>query len=140
MIRSEEGFTLIELLVTIAFIGIVIISFTLVFTNSIYLGKMSEKRNQAVNLAELVVENLQTYNFESADLTQGEHVYSLVGLTEGFTAKYQITDPRIDETGKWDDQGNPLLKTVTVTIEWTEGNHSRMIEVTTYRAKTVLSD
>ncbi|AZR74500.1 hypothetical protein BBF96_14565 [Anoxybacter fermentans] len=135
MLLREEGISLIELVVTIAFIGIIIIAFTVVFINSVQVEKMSERRNQALNLAAMVMEELQNYDYDL--LVQGEHDYNLDKINDDFILYYQIKDPDPDEKDKWDKDNNPLLKEITVIVRWEEGGQIQKVQLTTYRAKTV---
>lgn len=138
MYWNEEGITLIELLATIAFIGIILVTSTLIFTNSVQVGKITDRRNQALNLAEAALESLQNYNYTSNLLTAGDHPYNLTGVTPGYTIKYTVADPAPGDTAKWDKNGKPLLKTFTVTVNWTDGKKARQLQLTTYRAKKTL--
>ena len=134
MFRDETGITLIELLATIAFIGIIVISSTLVFTNSVQVGKMTDRRNQALNLAEAALENLQNYDYTSSLLTAGNHAFTAVGAN-GYTITYNVSDPAPTDAGKWDDSGKPLIKMLRVQVDWTDGIKPRQVVLTTYRAK-----
>lgn len=133
MSRGEAGITLIELLMTIALIGMLLVTSTLVFTNAVHVGKMSDRRNQALNLAELVLEDVQTRDYSSL----GAGVYSYTGaeVPTEFTVSYSVGDPDAGESSKWDANGTALLKTLTVTVTWQEGNELREVQLTTYRAK-----
>lgn len=138
MFRNEEGITLIELLATIAFIGIILISSTLLLTDVLHVGRISDRRNQALNLAELVIEDLQNREYSSTSLLAGTYVYPVDDLNGGrFQAKYHVVDPSPTDPEKWAD-GTPLLKTLRVTVQWLEKGKTRQVELTTYRARTVL--
>lgn len=136
MSRGEAGITLIELLMTIALIGMLLITSTLVFTNAVHVGKMSDRRNQALNLAELVLEDVQTRDYSSL----GAGVYSYTGaeIPAQFAVSYRVSDPDAGESGKWDTSGTPLLKTLTVVVTWQEGNEQREVQLTTYRARKTM--
>ncbi|MCK4257347.1 MAG: prepilin-type N-terminal cleavage/methylation domain-containing protein [Halanaerobiales bacterium] len=130
MLKSQKGVSLIELMVTIAFIGIVIITSTMIFTHSVKVGKISERRNQALNLAVKVIEEIQNYHYGSSSLSQGEHSYNLTDPNSPFTLKYQVT-----EQGEGENQ--QLLKEIIVTAQWLESGNQKEVNLTTYRAKTL---
>lgn len=140
MFRNEDGVSLIELLAAIAFIGIILISSTLILTNALHVGRVSDRRNQALNLAEMVLEDLQNREYSSAQLQAGTYVYPIDNLGGGrFQASYQVIDPSPTDSEKWED-GKPLIKTLRVTLQWLEGGKTRQVQLTTYRAKTILKD
>lgn len=138
MFRTEDGITLIELLVTIAFIGMILISATLILTDALHVGRVSDRRNQALNLAGMVMEDLQNREYSSVQLQAGTYVYPVGDLHQGrFQANYRVIDPDPADPERWAD-GKPLLKTLQVTVRWLEGGKAREVQLTTYRARTVL--
>ncbi len=131
MLKDQKGVSLIELMVTIAFIGIVLVTSTLIFTSSVRVGKISERRNQALSLAVMAIEELQNYDYDSTSLNQGEHSYNLNDPDSPYTMKYEVT-----EDGEGEDKS--LLKEITVTVQWFEkGNQIKQVQMTTYRAKKI---
>lgn len=125
MLKREEGFTLIELLVTITFVGIIMIVMTLSITDSVKVGKLADRRYQALNLASMILEDLHNNAF--ASLT-GTFSYT---LSDGYTGQVQVTDQQLD------DEGQPLLKEIIVTVTWSEDDQVNQVQLTTYRAKVL---
>lgn len=138
MWKHEEGITLIELLLTIACIGVIVVTSTLIFTNSVHVGQITDRRNQALNLAEMVMEDLQTYDYSSGLLSPGTHSYSVGGFASTYTVTYTVLDPDPADSGKWDSNGHPLLKELTVDVQWNDGGRTRVVTLATYRAKRTL--
>lgn len=123
MLKHEDGFTLIELLVTITFLGIIMIVMTLTITDSVKVGKLADRRHQALNLASMILEDLQNDAFTS--LT-GTFSYP---LSDGYSGQVQVSEQQFD------DSGQPLLKEIVVIVTWSESDQVKQVRLTTYRVK-----
>lgn len=123
MAKGENGFTLIELLVTITFVGIIMMVMSSTMLSSIKVGKLADRRHQALNLATLMMEDL--YNDDYDTLT-GSFTYTLL---DGFSGRVQVQDQELD------DSGQSLLKKIIVTVTWSEGDQTKQVQLNTLRAK-----
>lgn len=124
MIKNKQGFTLVELVLTMGFIAIILLSSTLVFVTAVKVGKLSGGRYEAMNLATKIVEDLQNYDYDTLD-----GVFAYTSLPAGFTGEVEVQDEELDGTGK------PLLKEVTVTVNWLKAGLEQEINLTTYMAR-----
>lgn len=136
MLKNNQGFTLVELMVTIAFIGIMVVASTAVFNSAVHVGKATEERNQALNLAVMVIEELQIYDYENQLLDQGGHNYIVDDLGDNFVINYNVSYPDPGDTDKWKND-KPLIKELEVIVKWQKNGNDKEVQLTTYRAMKI---
>lgn len=134
--RRSSGFTLVEIIVAGTFF---LVSFAGMITGISYATKQYEHQRNltaAIAVAETVMEQIMLFQQTHDSLTAGnteERWYDINGNDLGPTGS--VSASRVF-TGTWTTQGDtPVtgLRTVTLTISWTESTGERRLSLTSVR-------
>jgi prepilin-type N-terminal cleavage/methylation domain-containing protein len=122
--NDARGFSAVELLIAIAMLGILMLGFMSVFPMGIRTVVKGERLTVATSLAQDELERLKTLPDTDADLLQGNHVDPANPILGVYTRTWVVTDnaPMAD------------MKTIAMTISYTENGIPRNVNVTTYLA------
>ncbi|MCX7776885.1 MAG: prepilin-type N-terminal cleavage/methylation domain-containing protein [Armatimonadetes bacterium] len=116
MNSSTAAFTLLELLIALAITVIAVVGIVRGVSNGLMAVQSLSKRNEAINLARMKMEELLTSMDEQTDEQEG-------GFGEAFPQfrwEAQISDAQVEG-----------LKVVTVRVIWREGVNERAVSLST---------
>ena len=85
--RKKQGFSVLELLIAMTIIFMLILAMAYLMTYSIYLKRINSLDLEALALAHSKIENLKSYDFNSAELSENEKTEIIVN--DSSNEKYQ---------------------------------------------------
>jgi len=90
--NNEKGASVVEIMVALVIFGIGVVSAVRLLPQSSAKTTHSRNRTIAVNMAQEKIEELMSEQFESADLTAGDHNDAGNPLSNHFNRTWTITD------------------------------------------------
>ncbi|NNE44600.1 MAG: prepilin-type N-terminal cleavage/methylation domain-containing protein [Gemmatimonadetes bacterium] len=123
-VPGNAGFSLIELMVSITMMGMLMLGFMSVFPLGLRTVMKGERMTVATSIGQDELERLKTLPDTDADLAAGAHVDPANPIQGVFSRVWTVTD----------DAPMAGLKTVVMTVTYTENGLPRTITLTTYLA------
>lgn len=121
---SLTGFTLVELMIATAILVVVIVGLLSVFIHSIFLNESNGNLVTAINDAQYVLEQIKSLPY---------------GNITNFTADFdsdQFSNLENETVTFPDDDVGATIANITVSVNWTERQRSRSVQLSTHITRT----
>lgn len=123
-VRAEDGFSAVEMMIAIAMLGILMLGFMSVFPMGLRTVAKGERMTVATSFAQDEIERLKTLPGADADLVAGNHVDAGNPILGVYTRTWTVTD----------DAPMTGMKTINMSVAYTDNGMPRTIGMTTYFA------